>query len=95
MDTLQIERNDSYAKKLFKGVYPKDQLPTVEYPGSYVVNTNPSTAPGEHWVVMFFNNPRSAEFFDSYGLHPIVYGLTDFLDSHSSSWTTTQKPYRV
>ena len=91
MDTLQIERNDSYAKKLFKGVYPKDQLPTVEYLGSYVVNTDPSTAPGEHWVAMLFNNPRSAEFFDSYGLHPIVYGLTDFLDSHSSSWTYNSK----
>ena len=38
----------------------------------------PSTAPGGHWVAMFFNNPRSVEFFDSYGLHPIVYGLTDF-----------------
>ena len=50
----------------------------MEYPGSYVVNTDPSTAPGGHWVAMFFNNPRSAEFFDSYGLHPLVYGLTDF-----------------
>ena len=50
----------------------------MEYPGSYVANTDPSTAPGGHWVAMFFNNPRSAEFFDSYGLHPIVYGLTDF-----------------
>ena len=39
MDTLQIDRNDSCAKKIFKGVYPKDQLPTVEYPGSYVVKT--------------------------------------------------------
>ena len=51
----------------------------------------PSTAPGEHWVAMLFNNPRSAEFFDSYGLHPIVYGLTDFLDSHSSSWDYNSK----
>ena len=63
----------------------------MEYPGSYVVNTDPSTAPGEHWVAMFFNNPRSAEFFNSYGLHPIVYGLTDFLDSHSSSWDYNSK----
>ena len=46
----------------------------------------PSTAPAEHRVAMLFNNQRSAEFFDSYGLHPIVYGLTDFLDSHSPSW---------
>ena len=93
MDTLQIDRNDSYAKKLFKDVYPKDQLPTVEFLG--VMLLTPRTAPGEHWVVMFFNNPRSAEFFDSYGLHPIVYGLTDFLDSHSSSWDYNSKPYRV
>ena len=62
MDTLQIERNDSCAKKIFKGIYPKDQPPTVECPGSYVVNTDLSTAPGEHWVAMFFNNQRSAEF---------------------------------
>ena len=63
----------------------------MEYPGSYVVNTDPSTAPGEHWVAMFFNNQRFAEFFDSYGLHPIVYGLTGVLDSHSSSWTYNSK----
>ena len=52
----------------------------MEYPGSYLVNTDSSTAPGEHWVAMFFNNQRSAEFFNSYSLHPIVHGLTDFLD---------------
>ena len=40
---------------------------------------------------MFFNNQISAEFFDSYGLHPIVYGLTDILDSHSSSWIYNSK----
>ena len=77
MDTLPIARilkNDSCVKKIFKSVYPKDHLPTMKYPGSYVVNTDPNTAPGEHWVAMFFNNQRSAEFFDSYGLHPIVYG---------------------
>ena len=56
-----------------------------------VMLLTPSTAPEEHWVAMFFNNPRSAEFFDSYGLHPIVYGLTDFLDSHSSSWDYNSK----
>ena len=90
MDTLQIERilkKDPYAK-IFKGVYPKD-LSTVECIGSYVVNTDPSTAPGEHWVATFFNNQGSAEFFDSYGLHPIVQQI--FLDSYSSSWIYNSK----
>ena len=82
-DTIQIERileKDSYTKKIFKGVYPKDLLPTVEYPGSYVLNTNPSSSPGEHWVGVHFTDVGSAEYFDSYGLHPIVHGLTGFLD---------------
>ena len=88
MDTLQIERilkNDFCTKKIFKGVYPKDLLPTVEYPGSYVVNTDPSSSPGEHWVGMFFNDEGSGEFFDSYSLHPIIYELEEFMISHSSS----------
>ena len=94
MDTLQIERilkTDSCANKIFKGVYPKDLLPTVEYPGGYVVNTDPSSSFGEPWVAMFFNNEGSAEYFDSYGLHPIVHGLEDFMDSYSSSWIHNSK----
>ena len=93
-DTIQIERileKDSYTKKIFKGVYPKDLLPTVEYPGSYVLNTDPSSSPGEHWVGVHFTDVGSAEHFDSYGLHPIVHGLTGFLDSYFSSWLYNSK----
>ena len=89
MDTLQIERNDSCAKRFLRVFILKINYLLWSILG--VMLLTPSTAPGEHWVAMFFNNQRSAEFFDSYGLHPIVYGLTDFLDSHSSSWTYNSK----
>ena len=89
MDTLQIERNDSCAKRFLRVFILKISYLLWSILG--VMLLTPSTAPGGHWVAMLFNNPRSAEFFDSYGLHPIVYGLTDFLDSHSSSWTYNSK----
>ena len=84
MDTLQIERNDSCAKRFLRVFILKISYLLWSVLG--VMLLTPSTTPGGHWVAIFFNNPRSAEFFDSYGLHPIVYGLTDFLDSHSSFW---------
>ena len=94
MDTMQIERilkNNSNTKKIFKGVYPKDLLPTAEYPGIYVLNTDPSSSSGEHWIGVHSTNVKSAEYFDSYVLHPIVHGLTDFLNSYSSSWIHNSK----
>ena len=76
MDTLQIERNDFCAKRFLRVFILKISYLLWSILG--VMLLTPSTAPGGHWVAMFFNNPRSVEFFDSYGLHPIVYGLTDF-----------------
>ena len=61
-------------------------LSKVEYPGSYVANTDPSFFSGEHRVAMFFNDKGPDEYFDSYSLHSIIHGLEDFMDSHSSSW---------
>ena len=75
MGTLQIERNDSWAKRFLRVFILKISYLLWSILG--VMLLTPSTAPGGHWL-LFFNNPRSVEFFDSYGLHPIVYGLTDF-----------------
>ena len=97
MNMLQIKRilkNDPYAKKVFKAIYPKDLLSTVECPGSYALNTNPNSSSGEYWVAMFFNNEGSAEvFFDTYSIYPIVQQIFWILIPHHRS--TIQRPYRV
>lgn len=65
----------------FLGVFPKDLIPserilqTYKYPLSCVVNTDPSTSAGEHWVAYYYTSPRIIEFFDSYGKHPSTYDL--------------------
>ena len=98
MDTLQVERilkTDSCAKKIFKDVYSKDLLPTVEYPESYVVNTDPSSSSGEHRIAMLFNDEGSGKCFDSYDLHQsfMDWKISWALIPHHGS--TTQRLCRV
>jgi hypothetical protein len=53
------------------GVYPCDSLPYyIETPAAIVVNSEPHTDPGLHWMAMFININRELDFFDSYGRPP-------------------------
>ena len=69
---------------------PSDKLPqTIEkYPCGFVVNTDPSSEPGTHWVAFYFPTVRKGEFFDSYGHLPDFYrdSFGDFLDKHCNEW---------
>jgi hypothetical protein len=51
MNSTQINTalsSDPMVKKTFVGVYALDHLPEKEYPGGYIVNTDPSDKPGQH-----------------------------------------------
>ena len=53
--------------KIFGGVYAKDTyIKTVKQEKLYVVNTDPSWAPGEHWFVVD-QTQEPCVVFDSYG----------------------------
>jgi len=94
MNTLQIEellKSDPWTKKIFKGVFARDQLPKIIYPSAYIVNTQPIAEPGEHWIAIYFDENKNGECFDSYGLPPQVYGLDAFMDRNSKRWTYNQK----
>lgn len=63
----------------FLGVFPIDLIPSfnnIKFPACLVANTDPSTKPGTHWVAIYLESPNKIEFFDSYGLHPSVYGFS-------------------
>ena len=58
MNSLQIERllkNDSETKSVFKKVCALDQLEKPTFPSAYVINSDPSTEPGEHWIAVYFD----------------------------------------
>src|SRR5882757_2759354 len=74
--------------KSFKGVFPADYLAAAAtpflLPACFVVNTDPSTKPGAHWVAYYFDKKGGVDYFDSYGLPPTTPDLLTFFSSHNS-----------
>lgn len=58
---------------IFKGTFARDQIDDVpvnkDKPTAFILNTDPSTKPGEHWVAVYFDPTGNAtmEYYDSYG----------------------------
>lgn len=60
--------------KQFQGVRPADDLPRISRLSTsrfYILNTDPSDKPGEHWVAVYIG--ETPEFFDSLGHSPSHY----------------------
>ena len=87
----RLMRADSFGKRQFRGVFAADRLPkrVSTYPSAYIVNTDPASKPGTHWVAFYFPNKDHGEFFDSYGQTPGFYhrGFENFLNKNSYRWT--------
>ena len=65
----------------FLDVYPSDILPPlITCSATVIVNTDPHTAKGTHWLAIRLK-PRSypGYFFDSYGLPPFIPSILTFL----------------
>lgn len=97
----EILKTNSFVRKVFGGVYTSDKLPRLvnNYPKAYVVNVDPSTRPGSHWVAFYFASSENGEFFDSLGQRSESYtsSFVLFLDRNCSQWTynnrTLQSPF--
>lgn len=95
LELIQFLKQDPECKKYFLCVFARDRLPKVQkLPSCFILNTDNHNEPGEHWLAMFFNIYNQAEFFDSYGLHPRVYGLEEYLNENSKSWTYNNKRFQ-
>ena len=90
MDTLQLLKNinsDKTSKKYFIGVFPRDLLPTkINYPSSFIVNTDNSNKRGEHWLAIYVDGHRKLDFFDPMGLPPVFYGLDGYINNIADSY---------
>lgn len=67
--------------KNFVGVFPCDSLPQLQANQAMIVNTDPHNKPGEHWVAFYMDIPEHLEYFDSFGLPPIVHHLRKYINS--------------
>lgn len=78
MNTTQIRKimlEDPITQKSFMGVFPSDRIPSriEKYPACFILNTDPSTHSGSHWLACFISTPNQLHFFDSYGNTPNFY----------------------
>src|ERR1700678_1580866 len=88
MDTAQLEWmlfRHSTTKLKFGGVLAIDELPLRPKNMSYIINLDPSTSPGSHWVAVYFEK-GNAEYFDSYGLPPPEL-ILNFIKANSYQFT--------
>src|SRR5258708_17738797 len=67
--------------KCFKGTNPRDLLPKkpIKKPFAIIFNSDDSNNPGQHWISLFVLNNGNAEYFDSFGIHPLHEDVIKFL----------------
>lgn len=89
MNSVEIRRELSRSGKLpakaFRGVLASDRLPSFirKFPAFYVINLDPAHLPGSHWVAVYMMSPKRCEYFDSYGLPPLVENIERFIFRNS------------
>ena len=68
-------------------VCAKDLLPDRKplHTKAYIVNTDLSEDPGEHWIAVYFRDKRVI-YFDSYGLPPDERYILPFIRRNSNGW---------
>lgn len=80
MNSSQIKYN-LRGYENFVGVFPCDLLPQLMPGQAMIVNTDPHNEPGEHWVAFYMTNTEHLEYFDSFGLPPLVPSLRSYINS--------------
>lgn len=83
--------SDRYVRPYLYGVIAVDLLPSsVSYPCCMIVNTDPSDNSGKHWIAIFIDALREANYFCSYGQPPGRL-FKDWLATHSRAWMFVRK----
>lgn len=85
----KIMRQDKHVAPYFAGVFAADTLPIRlhQRPALLICNTDPVSKPGTHWVAFYIGKHGEGEFWDSYGMPPIVPLHRKFLDRMCKKWT--------
>lgn len=77
-------KQDYMMQKYVTGVYASNELPQIKhFPNGFIVNTEPNSRSGKHWIAMFFTHERKGLYFDSSG-NPPTKQFRDFMHKHSA-----------
>lgn len=77
---------------IFKGVFPCDGLPEkFSLPAGFVINLSDHNSRGSHWVGLFIDRKRTADYFDSFGFPPKQREIIRFIKKHSKRLNHNKK----
>ena len=96
MDTFQLInllKKDKYSKKYFCGVLPLDKIPLrkINKTCAFIINTQKSHLPGEHWLAIFLPKRGKIEYFDSFGRKPHHKEIKEFINVNRRRLKTNWK----
>ena len=71
----------------FLGIFSRDTLPTSiqRLPVLFVVNTQTSNLPGQHWVAVYISSEKRGELFDSLAT-PVSLKLMRWMNTFTVKW---------
>ena len=84
-------------KAAFLGVFSIDRLPVniPHLPLLFIINTNTSNLPGQHWKAIYINKNRVGEIFDSLATS-VSLRLEQWMNTNTKKWSlsslTLQNP---
>ncbi len=87
-------KRDRFGDLYFRGVYAADQIQNqkvTKYPSGFIMNTDPISKEGQHWVAMYIDERGRGEFFCSYGTSPEIYKFDKWIIKNTQSWTYNAK----
>ena len=94
MNTKEISddlNRDRECSKMVYGVYPSDKIPNLwSLPALIVCNTDTSSKRGEHWLVLYVDNNRRGEYFDSFGRCPLE-NFKIILNENCAEWIWNER----
>ena len=91
MESTVIDRVLKKNCAIYRGIYASDELlPVQSHRHVIVVNTDPASRPGQHWICMYFDGDGNGEYFDSFGMPPSR-NFKRYLDKQCTAWTFNNK----
>lgn len=96
LTTLDLENlirkyADKKTNKAFLGIFPLDKLPQkLPYlPVLFIINTNTSNLPGQHWKAVYVSSNGNGDLFDSLATS-VSLRLQKWMNTFTKNWTTSK-----
>ena len=87
MNSKQLEtilKNTKVTKNKFQGIFASNNIPKFKkFPHCFVANTDRAGTVGEHWIDCYVPNPRTIEYFDTFGDKP-NFDLSAYLNRYDN-----------